>query len=77
MLSKDKIARINELSRKSKSEGLSADERIEQQRLRQEYLQTFKSSMTDTLHNVKIVDSTGADVTPEKLKKSKIRKRMN
>jgi uncharacterized protein YnzC (UPF0291/DUF896 family) len=71
MLSKEKIARINELSRKSKAEGLTAEEIIEQQGLRKEYIQTFRNSMTDTLHNVKIVDSTGADVTPDKLKKSK------
>lgn len=71
MLSKDKIARINELSRKSKAEGLTPEEVVEQQGLRKEYIQTFRNSMTDTLHNVKIVDSTGADVTPDKLKKSK------
>ncbi|WP_337949266.1 DUF896 domain-containing protein [Mitsuokella jalaludinii] len=38
MITKELIARINELSRKKRSSGLSEDERIEQQALRREYL---------------------------------------
>ncbi len=39
MLSKEKLARINELAKKKKVQGLSADETIEQQKLlREEYL---------------------------------------
>lgn len=73
MLPKHKINRINELSNKSKSVGLSAAEREEQQSLRQEYLQTFRSSMTNTLKGVTIVDPNGNDVTPQKLKTVKKR----
>ncbi|MFC4323341.1 DUF896 domain-containing protein [Litchfieldia salsa] len=71
MLSNDKIARINELSRKSKGEGLTAAEKEEQTKLRQEYLNVFRSSMTDTLHSVKVIDPKGNDVTPQKLRDSK------
>ncbi|WP_453996768.1 DUF896 domain-containing protein [Bacillus nitroreducens] len=71
MLSKDKIERINALSKKSKTVGLTDKEKEEQQELRQEYLRVFRSSMTNTLHSVKIVDPEGNDVTPEKLKESK------
>lgn len=71
MLSPEKINRINELSRKSKSEGLTDSEAKEQQQLRQEYLQSFRKSFHDTLHSVKVVDPEGKDVTPEKLKESK------
>ncbi|MBD8068206.1 DUF896 domain-containing protein [Bacillus sp. PS06] len=71
MLSSEKIARINYLSKKSKAEGLTKAEKEEQQELRQEYLSVFRNSMTDTLHTVKIIDPKGNDVTPQKLKDSK------
>lgn len=69
MLSKDKLARINELAKKAKSTGLTEIEAKEQSKLRGEYLQTFRSSMFNTLKSVKIVDPEGNDVTPEKLKR--------
>jgi len=71
MLSKEKIHRINELSKKEKQEGLTKEEKEEQQKLRKEYLETFRSSFKNTLKNVTIVDPKGNDVTPEKLKKLK------
>lgn len=42
MLSKEKIARINELANKAKVEELSAKEKVEQQELRKEYLEAFR-----------------------------------
>ncbi|MEI2472809.1 DUF896 domain-containing protein, partial [Peribacillus frigoritolerans] len=42
MLSKEKIARINELSKKAKGEGLTEVEAKEQTQLRSEYLETFR-----------------------------------
>ncbi|AKO93653.1 MULTISPECIES: DUF896 domain-containing protein [Priestia] len=77
MLSKDKIARINELANKAKTEGLTEKEASEQKNLRQEYLQTFRKSMTNSLHSVKIVDPEGNDVTPKKLKESQKRNKLN
>lgn len=68
MLSKLKIDRINELSKKAKSSGLSKEEKVEQQLLREEYLQVFRSSMKNTLKGVTVVDPNGNDVTPQKLK---------
>lgn len=68
MLSKEKIARINELANKAKSTGLTEAEAKEQSKLRSEYLETFRSSMLNTLSSVKIVDPKGNDVTPEKVK---------
>ncbi|MDF2556595.1 MAG: hypothetical protein K0R71_423 [Bacillales bacterium] len=68
MLSKEKINRINELARKSKAEGLNEAELLEQTNLRQEYLKSLRTSMTNTITNVKIIDPKGDDVTPQKIK---------
>ncbi len=65
---KDLIKRINELAHKSKTIGLTEEEKEEQQKLRQEYLAIFRGNMKNTLMNVKVVDEEGNDVTPEKLK---------
>nr|WP_263327833.1 DUF896 domain-containing protein [Neobacillus sp. Marseille-Q6967] len=71
MLSKEKMARINELARKAKSSGLTEVEAKEQSKLRSEYLSTFRNAMLDTLTNTKIIDPEGNDVTPEKIKARK------
>ncbi|MDT1995260.1 hypothetical protein CKN82_07390 [Carnobacterium divergens] len=68
MLSKEKIARINELANKSKSEALSLSEQQEQKELREEYLQAFRVGMRNHIEGMKVVDNDGTDVTPEKLK---------
>ncbi|WLR43455.1 DUF896 domain-containing protein [Bacillus carboniphilus] len=68
MLSKEKMNRINELSKKSKNEGLTNQEQKEQEGLRKEYLSAFRGNMKKTLKNVKIVDPKGNDVTPRKLR---------
>lgn len=62
------IKRINELANKSKVQGLTEEEKAEQQDLRQEYLRIFRGNMKNTLLNTKVVDKEGTDVTPEKLK---------
>ena len=54
MLSKEKIARINELAKKAKQTGLSEMEAKEQSKLRSEYLAAFRSSMENTITNVKV-----------------------
>lgn len=77
MLSKEKLARINELAKKSKSVGLSTEEAKEQSKLRSEYLDTFRRSMSDTLEHVKILDPEGNDVTPQKIKDIKARRRLH
>ena len=69
MLSKDQIARINELAKKSESEGLSLSEQTEQKKLRDAYLAAFRGGMRNHIEGLKVVDETGEDVTPDKLKK--------
>lgn len=64
----DMIKRINELANKSKTIGLTEEEKVEQQDLRKQYLAKFRGNMENTLLNLKVVDPEGVDVTPEKLK---------
>lgn len=77
MLAQNKIDRINELSKKSKTEGLTTHEAKEQSKLRQEYLASFRSSMRNTIENVTVIDPEGKDVTPEKVKRAQGRNRLN
>lgn len=56
MLSKGKLDRLNFLARKAKNEGLTKDEKNEQQELRQEYLRNFRKSFRSQLENIEIVD---------------------
>lgn len=58
-MNNDKIERINYLARKSKKEGLTEEERIEQQELRKEYLADFKRNLATTLDQVVLVDAEG------------------
>jgi uncharacterized protein YnzC (UPF0291/DUF896 family) len=73
MISKEKLARINQLAKKAKETGLTEIEAKEQSKLRGEYLQGFRSSMLNTLKSVKVIDPEGNDVTPEKLKREQRR----
>lgn len=77
MLSKEKLARINELAKKSKTVGLTMEEAKEQSKLRSEYLETFRKSMASTIENVTIIDPKGNDVTPQKIKDIKAKKRLH
>ncbi|KKB38869.1 DUF896 domain-containing protein [Bacillus thermotolerans] len=77
MLSSNKLARINELSKKSKAEGLTPKEQAEQKELRQEYLNAFRKSVKNTVENVRIFDPEGNEVTPKKVKNIQNRKRMH
>ncbi|MBE7020721.1 MAG: DUF896 domain-containing protein [Ruminococcaceae bacterium] len=53
------IKRINFLSKKSKTEGLTEDEKAEQDKLRKEYIRQFRQGMLNTLDNVYVVDKDG------------------
>jgi len=65
-MTEQKIARINELYHKSKAEGLSNEEKAEQQALRQEYLEAIRNNMRATLDNVSIKNPDGT-ITPLKM----------
>lgn len=56
MTHEERIQRINDLYRKSQNEGLTEDEKLEQQLLRQEYLVVFKENFRKQLDSIEIVD---------------------
>ena len=54
-----KIDRINELSRKAKAEGLTAEETAEREALRREYIDSVVGSLKSQLDNTYIMDEKG------------------
>ena len=65
-MTKEKINRINELARKAKQAGLTEEEKAEQPSLRQEYLQSIRADLHQTLERVRIVDQDGKAVPVKK-----------
>ena len=63
MITKEKIARINALAHKQKSEGLTEAEKIEQKALRDEYIKAFRESTLASLKRIDIQNPDGS-VTP-------------
>ena len=59
------IARINELAKKAKTDGLTPEETIERDKLRRIYIDSVKASLTGQLDNTYIVRPDGSK---EKLK---------
>ena len=58
-MTEEKIARINELARKSKAEGLTEEEKKEQAILRQEFIAAFRRNVKAQLDNIDIVNEDG------------------
>ncbi len=61
-----KIDRINELAKKQRAEGLTEEEKAEQQTLRREYIEGFKKSLVSQLENMYIVEPDGTKRKVEK-----------
>lgn len=77
MYPKNKLNRINELAKKKKETGLTLEEAKEQTKLRADYLKNFRSTMVNTIENVKILDPNGTDVTPQKIKDIQNKKKLH
>lgn len=68
-ITQEKIDRINELAHKAKSdEGLTKEEIIERQQLRQEYIESFRGNLENQLKNISIVDADGKISEVKKIK---------
>lgn len=55
----DVIARINELAKKAKTEGLTPEELSERDGLRRIYLDAIRANLTAQLDNTYVVDEKG------------------
>lgn len=55
-----KIGRINELYKKSKAEGLTAEEAKEQKLLRQEYIASVRANLRGQLNSISIKEQDGS-----------------
>ncbi len=58
----EKIKRINELYHKSQAEGLTEEEKKEQQLLRGEYIASVRANLRGQLNNINIQNEDGSIV---------------
>ena len=58
-LDNKKLERINFLAKKSRTQGLTDDEKREQTELRNEYREAFRRSLSSQLENTYIVEPDG------------------
>ena len=56
----EKIKRINELYHKAKAEGLTEEEKKEQQELRSEYITNIRANLRGQLNNISIQNEDGS-----------------
>lgn len=56
----EKIKRINELYHKAKAEGLTEEEKQEQQVLRKQFVDDFKRNLRGQLDNISIKEQDGS-----------------
>lgn len=58
-MDKKKIQRINELAKKSRTDGLNNDEKAEQASLRAEYLAAIRRNFKAQLDSIEYIDNSG------------------
>ena len=63
MTMEEKIARINALARKAKSEGLTDEEREEQAQLRCDYIDSVKANLKSQLDSLYVLDEKSGKKT--------------
>lgn len=60
MITDEKLARINELARKAKAEGLTSAETKERDVLRREYIEAVRANFRGQLNNINIQELDGS-----------------
>jgi len=59
-MTEEKIQRINELYNKAKTEGLTEEEKKEQQVLRKQFIDDFKRNLRGQLDNISVQEADGS-----------------
>ena len=57
-----KLDRINALAKKSREEGLTEEEKLEQKKLREEYIAEYRRGLEMQLENMYVIDKDGNKV---------------
>ena len=65
------LTKINELAAKNKEVGLTSTEYELRDQLRQQYLRQIRGQVLANINSFTLVDESGQDVTPEKIKEYK------
>ena len=60
MITDEKLARINELARKAKADGLTSAETKERDVLRREYIEAVRANLRGQLNNINIQELDGS-----------------
>ena len=66
MITQELLARINELARKKRTEGLTEEEIAEQKKLYAIYLSEIRGQVTNLLDSIEIVEEDGKKSKPSK-----------
>ena len=61
-----KLDRINALAKKAREEGLTEEEKIEQKKLREEYIAEYRRGLEMQLENMYVLDKDGNERKLEK-----------
>ncbi len=61
-----KLDRINALAKKSREEGLTEEEKLEQKKLREEYIAEYRRGLEMQLENMYVLDKDGNERKLEK-----------
>lgn len=61
-MKQEQVERINELARKSKTTGLTPEEKEEQKKLRAEYIASVRMNLRTQLDNINIQEKDGSIV---------------
>ena len=61
-----KLDRINALAKKSRGEGLTEEEKLEQRKLREEYIAEYRRGLEMQLENMYVLDKDGNERKLEK-----------
>lgn len=67
----ERVKRINELAQKSRTVGLTEEEKAEQQRLRQEYVKAFRAGLDGMLDGVFVAGQNGEAIPIKSYMKDK------